>query len=57
VSFSFAPAGDAAIEVSCVVELTMKGPTRLLEPLIAGPIRRQMESSRGPKLKQALQRV
>jgi uncharacterized protein YndB with AHSA1/START domain len=56
VSFSFAPAGDDATEVSCVVELTMKGPMRLFEPLLGGTIRRQIESSRGPKLKQALER-
>jgi uncharacterized protein YndB with AHSA1/START domain len=56
VSFSFAPAGRDATEVSCVVELTMKGPMRLFESLLAGTIRRQIESSRGPKLKQALER-
>jgi hypothetical protein len=55
VSFSFAPAGESATDVSCVVELTMKGPMRLVEPLMAGAIRKQIESSRGPKLKQALE--
>jgi uncharacterized protein YndB with AHSA1/START domain len=54
--FSFAPHGDGATEVSCVIELTMKGVMRLLEPLVAGPIRKQIERSRGPLLKQALER-
>ena len=57
VSFSFAPAGESSTDVSCVVELTVKGPMRLVEPLIAGTIRKQIESSRGPKLKQALERA
>jgi uncharacterized protein YndB with AHSA1/START domain len=56
VGFGFSPDGDGATEVSCVVELTMKGPVRLFEPLMAGPVRKQIERSRGPLLKQALER-
>jgi hypothetical protein len=54
-SLGFAAAGDGATDVSCTVELTMKGPTRLFEPLLRRTIRRQIESSRGPLLKKALE--
>jgi uncharacterized protein YndB with AHSA1/START domain len=56
VAFSFAAAGDGATDVSCTVELTMHGGMRLLEPLLAGSIRRQIERSRGPALQHALAR-
>ncbi len=55
VRFAFAAEGESATRVSCTVELTMKGPTRLLEPLMAPMIRRQIRTSRGPKLKAALE--
>jgi hypothetical protein len=55
VRFSFEPQGDAATDVSCVVELTMKGAMRLMEPLMASMIRRQIEQTRGPMLKKALE--
>ncbi|HXH95593.1 MAG TPA: SRPBCC family protein [Gaiellaceae bacterium] len=55
VRFTFAPADDGATVVSCAVELTSKGLQRLLEPLLAGTIRRRIESSRGPALKRALE--
>lgn len=56
VRFRFEPQGEAATDVSCVVELTMKGAMRILEPLLAPMIRRQIEQSRGPLLKKALER-
>ncbi len=56
VRFPFEPQGEAATGVSCVVELTMKGAMRILEPLMAPMIRRQIEQSRGPLLKRALER-
>ena len=55
VSFGFAAVGDGATDVSCTVELTMKGPTRLFEALLRRTIRRQIESSRGPMLQRALE--
>lgn len=55
-TFELAAVSDAATDLSCFVELTLKGPLRIVEPLVRGPIRRQMESSRGPLLKQALER-
>ena len=56
VRFQFAPVGEEATSVSCRVELTMKGFMRVLEPLMAGTVRRGIEKSRGPKLKAALER-
>jgi len=56
VRFRFEPQGEAATDVGCVVELTMKGAMRILEPLLAPMIRRQIEQSRGPMLKRALER-
>jgi hypothetical protein len=56
VRFQFAAHGESATDVSCTVELTMKGPMRLVEPLMAPMIRKQIESSRGPMLKAALER-
>ena len=55
VRFRFEPQGDAAADVCCVVELTMKGAMRLFEPLMAPMIRRQIEQTRGPMLKKALE--
>jgi hypothetical protein len=54
VRFQFAPHGGSATDVSCVVELTMKGFMRFAEPLMAPMIRRQIERTRGPMLKAAL---
>jgi uncharacterized protein YndB with AHSA1/START domain len=54
VRFEFTPDGDAAARVSCVVELTMKGGMRLLEPLLAPMIRRQIERERPASLRRAL---
>lgn len=56
VRFALQSADGSATDVSCVVELTMKGVMRLVEPLMAPMIRRQIESSRGPGLKAALER-
>jgi Polyketide cyclase / dehydrase and lipid transport len=56
VRFGFTPQGDAATTVSCVVELTMKGAMRFAEPVMAPTIRKQIETSRGPMLKAALER-
>jgi hypothetical protein len=57
VHFRFAPNGEAATDVSSVVELTMKGVMRVFEPLMAPMIRKQIENSRGPELKRALEGV
>jgi hypothetical protein len=56
VRFHLAPQGPSATSVSCTVELTMKGPMRFAEPLMAPMIRKQIESTRGPMLKSALDR-
>ena len=53
VRFDFAPDGGDATSVSCVVELTMKGGMRLLEPLLAPLIRKQIERERPPSLSHA----
>jgi len=55
VRFSFAPVGEDATAVDCTVELRMKGVMRMLEPLLAPTIRRQIEQTRGPMLKRALE--
>jgi len=54
VRFSFAADGEDATNVSCVVELTMKGAMRLLEPLLAPMIRRRIERDRPASLRDAL---
>ena len=54
VRFNFAPAGENATTVSCVVELAMKGAIRVLEPLPAPMIRRQIERERPASLSRAL---
>jgi Polyketide cyclase / dehydrase and lipid transport len=55
VRFSFERQGDAATEVGCVVELRMKGAMRIMEPLLAPMIRRQIRQTRGPMLRAALE--
>ena len=55
VRFSFAAAGDGATDVSCTVELHMKGAMRVVEQLTAPMIRRQIEQTRGPLLRRALE--
>jgi hypothetical protein len=55
VEFRFTPAGESATDVSCTVGLRMKGAMRLAEPAMAPTIRKQIEHSRGPMLKQALE--
>jgi hypothetical protein len=54
VRFLFHPTGDASCEVSCEIDLTMKGFMRVLEPLLSRMIRRQIEQSRGPMVKATL---
>ena len=56
VRLHFAPQGPSTTSVSCTVELTMKGPMRFAEPLLAPMIRKQIESTRGPMLKSVLER-
>jgi hypothetical protein len=56
VRFRFAAEGSSATSVSCRVELRMKGLMRFIEPLMAPMIRRQIQSTRGPMLKAALER-
>jgi uncharacterized protein YndB with AHSA1/START domain len=53
VRFDLAAEGDDATRVSCVVELTMKGGMRLLEPLLSPMIRRQIERERPASLRRA----
>ncbi len=55
VRFRFDPAGEDQTQVSCTVELRMKGVMRIMEPLLAPMIRRQIERTRGPMLKRALE--
>lgn len=55
VRFRFAAEGAATTSVSCRVELTMKGLMRFAEPLMAPMIRKQIQSTRGPMLKAALE--
>jgi hypothetical protein len=55
VRFSLAPSGAGATDVSCTIELTIKGPMRLMEPLMTPMIRKQITTTRGPMLKQALE--
>jgi len=57
VRFHFAAAGEAATDVSCAVELTLKGFMRLFEPVMKGVARRGIETSRAPRLKSALERT
>jgi uncharacterized protein YndB with AHSA1/START domain len=52
VHFELAPDGDGT-SVSCVVELTMKGGMRLLEPLLAPLIRKRIERDRPASLSRA----
>ena len=56
VRFEFAADGDGATLVSCVVELTMKGAMRIMEPLLRPMIRRQIERERPLSLGRALAR-
>jgi len=56
VTFTFTAAGDAATDVACQVTLTMHGFMRVLEPLVAPMIRRQMETARPRTLTAALSR-
>jgi Polyketide cyclase / dehydrase and lipid transport len=53
VRFDFAADGAGATSVSCVVELTMKGGMRLLEPFLAPLIRKQIERDRPESLNRA----
>ena len=55
VQFMFTAFGEGATDVSCIVELRMKGAMRLMEKAMAPTIRRQVEHSRGPMLKRALE--
>lgn len=55
VQFTFRAAGEGATDVSCTVELRMKGGMRLMEPTMASTVRRQIEQTRGPMLKRAVE--
>ena len=55
VRFSLTPAGEGETDVGCTVELRMKGSMRLAEPLLRARIQREIEQSRGPLLKRALE--
>lgn len=56
VAFTFAAAHGDAADVSCEVTLTMHGFMRVLEPLLAPMIRRQIETARPRTLAAALSR-
>ena len=53
VRFHFAPSGEGSTAVSCDVDLTFKGAMKLFAPLMAGKIRKGIETERGPALKAA----
>jgi len=55
VRFHLEPRGESQTEVSCRMELTMKGGFKLAEPLLGPVIRRQIESKRGRMLKRAVE--
>jgi hypothetical protein len=55
VQFTFSPAGDFETDVRCTVTLTMKGAMRLMEPVMRSSVQRQIEGSRGPMLKRAVE--
>ena len=55
VRFHLAPRGESQTEVSCQVELTMKGAMRIAEPALAPLVRREIEKNRGPMLKRAVE--
>jgi hypothetical protein len=57
VRFRFVSAGERATDVSCDLEMELHGAMRLAEPLLAGIMRRGLEASRGPALKEALERL
>lgn len=57
VVFEFAAVDAATTDVSCRVEIALKGSQRLLEPLLRRRLRRRMERARGPGLKRALERT
>jgi hypothetical protein len=57
VQFQFALVDERSTDVTCRVEMRYKGALRLLEPLLAGIVRRGVETSRGPALKAALERT
>jgi Polyketide cyclase / dehydrase and lipid transport len=57
VRFRFDSNGPTTTDVTCELELTMKGFMRFLEPLMAPTIRKQITSTRGPMLKAALERT
>jgi Polyketide cyclase / dehydrase and lipid transport len=54
VLFNFEPDGTGT-RVSCTVDLTFKGFSRALEPVIGGTIRKTIEDERGPALKAAVE--
>ncbi len=55
VQFTFRAVGEGETEVGCTVSLTMKGGMRLMEPLMRSRVRRQIEQTRGPMLKRAVE--
>lgn len=55
VQFEFGARGAHETDVSCTVEIEMKGAMRVAEPLMAPMIRRRIERTRGPMLKRALE--
>jgi hypothetical protein len=55
VRFRFTPRGERETDVSCIVQLRMRGAMRLLEPPMRPIIRRRIERTRGPMLKQAVE--
>ena len=56
VTYEFADGGNGATEVLCEVELRLKGLLRLTAPFHARGVRRRVEHTRGPLLRDALER-
>ena len=56
VLFRFTPRG-AATDVAAEIEMAMKGPLRLLEPILRPMVQRMYDRKRGPMLKQAVERA
>jgi hypothetical protein len=55
VRFQFVPAGEGSTAVGCDVDLTFKGAMKLLAPMMAGKVRKSIETERAPALKSAVE--
>jgi polyketide cyclase/dehydrase/lipid transport protein len=55
VRFHFVAAAEDSTTVSCDVDLAFKGTMKFLAPLMAGKVRKSIETERGPALKRAVE--